>query len=133
MRKGLKIFLIILAVVVVLVAAGAIIMTNATKNLENLADISIADVDLSAIPDGTYSGSYSAFPVAAEVEVTVRGGAITAVDLTKHDNGKGKDAEAIPSMVVGAQSLHVDMVTGATYSSKVILLAIEDALKSAGG
>lgn len=31
-------------------------------------------------------------------------------------------------MVVEAQSLQVDAVSGATYSSKVILKAIEDAL-----
>jgi uncharacterized protein with FMN-binding domain len=32
---------------------------------------------------------------------------------------------------VGAQTLEVDAVTGATYSSKVILKAIENALKNA--
>jgi uncharacterized protein with FMN-binding domain len=47
----------------------------------------------------------------------------------EHRNGQGEAAEVIPQMVVDAQSLQVDAISGATFSSKVILLAIEDALK----
>lgn len=36
-------------------------------------------------------------------------------------------AESIPQMVIEAQSLEVNVVSGATYSSKVILKAIENA------
>jgi uncharacterized protein with FMN-binding domain len=50
----------------------------------------------------------------------------------KHVNGKGTAAESIPETVVEKQTLQVDSVSGATYSSKVILLAIETALKNAG-
>ncbi len=55
---------------------------------------------------------------------------ITDIDILKHDNGKGKAAEAITSDVIKNQSVQVDVVTGATYSSKVILKAIENALTS---
>jgi len=44
---------------------------------------------------------------------------------------KGKPAEAIVDSVVAAQSLQVDIVSGATLSSKCILKAIEVALESA--
>lgn len=133
MSKTLKVVLIILAVIVLLAVACAIFISQAGKNLEALSDIPIEDVDLSAVPDGTYKGSYNAFPIAVEVEVTVQGHKITAIDLIKHSNGQGKAAEAIPGMVVRAQSPRVDAISGATYSSKVILLAIEDALTSAVG
>ncbi|NCC85175.1 MAG: FMN-binding protein [Clostridia bacterium] len=49
----------------------------------------------------------------------------------KHVNGMGQAAEALPSQVVEAQTLQVDLVSGASFSSKVILLAIEDALTHA--
>lgn len=128
MSKALKVVLIILAVIALLAVAFAIFISQTGKNLEALSDLPIEDVDLTTVSDGTYKGSYSAFPVAAEVEVTVQSNKITAIDLIKHNNGQGKAAEAIPGMVVQAQSLKVDAITGATYSSKVILLAIKDAL-----
>ncbi len=103
-------------------------MTRADKNLKALADIPVTDIDLTAIPDGTYDGGYKCFPVEAEVAVTVRDGRIAAIDLIKHSNGKGGAAEVIPGIVVEKQTLQVDAISGATYSSKVILLAIEDAL-----
>ncbi len=40
---------------------------------------------------------------------------------------RGK-AEKIPDKVLEEQSLQVDIVSGATFSSKVILKAVEDAL-----
>jgi uncharacterized protein with FMN-binding domain len=132
MRKGLKIFLIVLAIIVVLAAAGAAIILRSTNKLEQLKDMSVEDVDLASIPNGTYEGRYSAFPVSVIVEVTVRDGAITGIELVKHVNGQGGAAEAIPSTVIEKQSLQVDVVSGATYSSKVILLAIENALETAG-
>jgi uncharacterized protein with FMN-binding domain len=54
---------------------------------------------------------------------------IGTTDLVKHRNGRGAAAEAITGKVISAQSLKVDTISGATMSSKVILLAIESALK----
>ena len=61
--------------------------------------------------------------------VTVNSHRITEIDIIRHDGGRGKDAESITKSVVEYQSLQVDSVAGATYSSRVILRAIEDALK----
>jgi uncharacterized protein with FMN-binding domain len=122
---------ILLAVLIVIIAVSLAI-TGAVKyieaNLDKLNQMSISNVDLSKIEDGVYTGSFSTFPVSAEVKVTVSGHRITGIELVKHNNGKGVGAEVIPDMVVKAQSLEVDTVSGATSSSKVILKAIEDAL-----
>jgi uncharacterized protein with FMN-binding domain len=91
----------------------------------------IAQINLSAIEDGIYIGSYFAFPVSAQVSVTVKDHVITAIELVKHENGQGAPAEVIPGKVIESQSLQVDSVSGATYSSRVILKAIENALLSA--
>lgn len=131
MNKKWKVLLIVLAVLAVLVIGGTIFLGQVQQKLDALVEYDIKDVDLSAIPDGTYAGSYSVFPVAVEVNVTVANHAITAIELVKHQNGQGQAAESIPATVVNKQTLSVDAVTGATYSSKVILLAIQNALLNA--
>lgn len=125
---------IVLGTVIVLVAI-IIAIFGAKSYIESglieLTDITISNVDLSKIADGVYKGSYKVIPVEAEVKVTVEDHRITGIELVKHLNGQGAAAEVIPDRVVGAQSLEVDIVSGATYSSKVILKAIENALQGA--
>lgn len=128
MKKRYKVLIIIGAVIAVLIIAGIIAFSSVEKSLEALKVTDIEDVSLSEVKDGVYIGSYSAFPVSAEVRVKVKGHAIEEIVLVKHTHGQGGAAETIPQRVVEAQSLSVDAVSGATYSSKVILLAIEDAL-----
>lgn len=126
--------IVILSILIVLIGFTiAIIGTKAyiEAKLERLADQTISNVDLSNAKDGVYIGSYKAFPVAAEVEVTINKHRIKEIELKKHNNGQGSAAEIIPGKVVEAQTLEVDIVAGATYSSKVILKAIEDALNQA--
>jgi uncharacterized protein with FMN-binding domain len=93
-----------------------------------MSEITISEVDLEKIADGDYTGRHKIFPVAAEVKVNVKNHKITEIKLVKHNNGQGTSAEIIPDKVVEAQTLNVDIVSGATYSSKVILKAIENAL-----
>ncbi|MBN1892765.1 MAG: FMN-binding protein [Clostridiales bacterium] len=131
MKKPIKVLMIIASIIVLFIVAGAIFFSVTTGKLESLSDVTVQDVDLSDIADGTYTGSHDVFPVSVTVEVTVIDHAITEIDLIKHTNGQGQDAETIPHEVIEKQSLQVDAVSGATYSSKVILLAIQDALESA--
>lgn len=123
---------IIIAVIITAAICMTLIATKIIeRNLNQLSEMKISDVDLSSIADGTYHGSYEVFPVAAEVAVTVENHKITGIELIRHRNGRGAAAESIPDSVVKADSLKVDAVTGATYSSKVILKAIENALINA--
>lgn len=128
MRKAHKVWIIIGSIVVVIAVAAVIMVSSIEATLNQLATESISDVNLSEISDGVYEGSYSVFPVSVKVEVAVENHAIKSIDLIDHKHGKGAGAEVIPDMVVEAQSLDVDTVSGATYSSKVILKAIKDAL-----
>lgn len=135
MKKKHVIILISLVVLVV----GFLGVTFIKSYIENVganhdkqvAAITITNVDLAKVADGTYSGSFKVFPVSAEVKVTVENHTITQIQLVKHKNGQGSAAEVIPDKVVAAQSLDVDIISGATSSSKVILKAIENALNSA--
>jgi len=131
MRKNKKVLFIILAAI--LVAGGAFAakyFSDLSSYRQAVEEISIGDVDLSTIPDGTYSGSHEAVWVGATVEVTIRNHRITEIKLD-HRHGQGEAAEVITDHVIEAQSLQVDMISGVTSSSKVILKAIEKALLSA--
>jgi len=83
---------------------------------------------LSSAQNGTYPGSYKVFPIAVKVNVTVRDHKISSIVILEHKNGQGTPAEAILNKVVETQTLKVDVISGATYSSVVILKAIENAL-----
>ena len=91
-------------------------------------NIDVSTPSFTALPDGTYRGSYGSGLVSATVDVTLAGGRIEKVAIVSHRCGRGKPAEAIVNDVVRTQSLEVDAVSGATRSSKVILKAIEIAL-----
>jgi uncharacterized protein with FMN-binding domain len=129
--KKRSLWLAVLLVIAGFVIAAMGLMVYTERNLEKLANAAIRDIDITALADGIYTGGYSMFPVSAEVRVTVKGQRITGIELLEHNNGRGAPAEVIPSCVVEAQSFDVDAVSGATYSSKVILKAIENALEGA--
>ena len=131
MKKNKKVLFIILAVILVVGGAfTAKYFSDLSSYRQAVEEITIGDVDLSTIPDGTYSGSHEAVWVGATVEVTVKDHRITEIKLD-HRHGQGEAAEVITDHVIEAQSLQVDMISGVTSSSKVILKAIEKALLSA--
>ena len=85
------------------------------------------------LADGVYQGSAQGYKSTITVEVTVDQGAVTAVTVLEQNDTPNFYAYAatIPETVVETQSLQVDAVTGATYSSAGLLNAIEDALSGA--
>ncbi len=128
MRK--RIFILIVVVVIICAGIGLYkINARIDQNLSNLTQMKIEDIDLYKISDGKYEGNFELFPVSVEVAVTIKEHQISKIDLIKHDNGKGAAAETILGEVVKTGSLDVDAIAGATFSSKVILKAIENALK----
>jgi uncharacterized protein with FMN-binding domain len=90
--------------------------------------------------DGTYTGSSVGTRFGnVQVQVTISGGAITdvtAVQLTDHD-GKSvqisnRAAPILAQEVLSAQSANVQMVSGATYTSRAYLESLQSALDQAG-
>jgi uncharacterized protein with FMN-binding domain len=109
-------------------AVLAAVLIAAISSSCALPDIRVMTPGFNLLPDGTYQGSYDSGMVKAIVDVTISTGTIERIDILKHECGLGKPAEAIVNVIVEAQSLDVDAVAGATYSSLVILKAIEMAL-----
>jgi uncharacterized protein with FMN-binding domain len=126
--KKKKTLWIILGVIGLMIIVGSLFMAYTQDQLSKLSKTPIGTIDLNTIPNGTYTGAYASFPVSVTLEVTILDHEITKITILKHDNGQGKPAEAIAEDVIEAQSLQVDVISGATYSSKVILKALENAL-----
>ncbi|OJG78229.1 hypothetical protein RV10_GL001717 [Enterococcus pallens] len=93
-----------------------------------LKNVSIAKVNPRELPDGTYLGEATLKPVIAKVNVTIADGKISGVQITEHQTGLGKKAEAIAAEIIDKQSLQIDAISGATMSSQAILKACENAL-----
>jgi uncharacterized protein with FMN-binding domain len=129
--KKKKLLMWILIVLVLIFLAAQVAMKKIESNLSALMALEMAEIDLDQTVDGVYTGSYSAVPVEAEVQVELENHRIVSIELIEHKHGQGANAEILPEIVVQAQTLDVDLVAGATYSSKVILKAIEDALLQA--
>ncbi len=69
------------------------------------------------------------------VEVTMTGDSITKVEVTEHSEtvGIGTPAiEQIPAMIVEANSADVDIIAGATITSKAIINAVKNAIDPEG-
>jgi len=130
MSKLKKIGLIVFIVFVLLSAGITYMVIQITDELDQLSTIPIQTIDLTSIEDGVYSGEYKTTVVTAVVTVEVDNHEITSITIIEHHNGQGSDAETIVDSIISAQSLQVDAIAGATYSSKVILLAVENALLS---
>ncbi len=120
-----------IALVALLVIAGTIGGLYAWRFLKAAGALTVGDVDVSQVPDGTYSGSYDVFHVKASVEVRVEGGRITAIQLVdsgRMANETQQEVQEIFDEVLGEQSLDVDISSGASVSKKVSLKAVEEAL-----
>ncbi len=123
-QKGrLKYWLVAGVLAVILILAVAIAM-----NMPKTQQVSDSRFDLATLADGTYRGECNNGLVHAVVDVDVQNHAIAEVRLVKHRNGMGGAAEAIADDVAQNQTVELDAVSGATYSSQTILKAVENAL-----
>lgn len=84
--------------------------------------------------DGVYTGSAEGYHGSTTVEVTVANGYMTAIEVLS----TGDDADffnpaksALIPQIISAQSIAVDAVSGATFSSAGIIGAVSDALQGA--
>lgn len=99
-----------------------------TRNME------IEDVDVSKIPDGTYVGKYGYSGLVYTAQLEVVNGRIEWIRIKENEPSPRSDwVTELPERVIEANSTRVDVVSGATTSSKAVLKAIELALKAGAG
>jgi uncharacterized protein with FMN-binding domain len=90
----------------------------------------VAEVDLDKVAPGTYRGAHPVGIMNYVVDVTVEDHAIKKIDIVEAFSGNehSRKGQAILDTVIAYQSLEVDVITGATVTSKAYLAAIHDAL-----
>jgi uncharacterized protein with FMN-binding domain len=118
---------------VLLACVAVVVLAGGCAFVKKIDQLTIEGIDIAAVRDGEYTATVRVLPVTAKVRVTVKGGAITGIDLVRHFHGPDHGAEEILGRVMEKQSLEVDAVSGSTYSSKVVLKAIESALQKGRG
>ena len=90
--------------------------------------------EASGYKDGSYEGKGMGNNGNIEVRVTVEGGKIKNIEVTKEvdDEEYCNDAEkCVLPAIIEKQSPDVDTVSGSTYSSKGLIDAVTDALSKA--
>lgn len=83
--------------------------------------------------DGIYYGTGAGFEGNVKVKVVVSDGRITDIQVTESVDGEEyiRAASALLADIIKAQSVNVDTVSGATYSSRGLIAAVKDALRDA--
>jgi len=100
------------------------------NEIEKVRSMEINAVDLSRVADGNYRGDFTYGDFTYVVEVVVRSNRIEAIEILENRDSKySKMAEAVAEKVMDRQQNNVDVITGATTTSKAFLKAIENALK----
>ncbi|MBP3710140.1 MAG: FAD-binding protein [Treponema sp.] len=114
------------------------------------AAFSLAGCDGKSIKNGTYTASVGGMNDDVAVQVTIANKKIANVTVTKESETPGigsplktksgqvltagglSPVELIPAEIVKNQSVNVDVVTGATITSRAIMAAVSNCLREAG-
>ena len=109
--------------------------TATSSSSENTKNIITTGSSEDQFKDGTYIGSGEGFRGGmTEVSLTITDGKITNVEILSNEDSKryfDKAADTITKEILSKQSTEVDVVSGATHSSKGIMSAVADALSEA--
>lgn len=128
MPKGLKITVIAVSGLI-LAAAGAYEGLVVLANNTQAAYEKIEPVDPALLEDGVYNGKAGGYICSMDLDVTVKDHRITDINVKRQVNGGGRyQAPGMTDRIVNEQSVEVDTVSGATLTSKTILVAVHRAL-----
>ncbi len=137
MSNGKKIMAIVLSCILILSFLGTAGCTTAGEDRESDTEQMATETQANevSIADGKYEGAGEGLNGEIRVAVTVENQKIKTVEIVSHSETAGiSDAafERIPEDIVKYQSVALDAVAGATYSSNGILEAARKALLQAG-
>lgn len=108
---------------------GILYLKDVADYKQTVKETAFEEINISHVSDGVYIGEYDVNFIYAKVEVTVKNGKITNINILEHRQERGKAAESITDKIVDEQKIDVDAIAGATNSSTVIKKAVENALK----
>lgn len=105
-------------------------VTDTETETENAAENTQTATGSFDLADGVYKGSATGFSGPVTVAVTILNKKITSIDIlsSTDDEAFFNRAKGVIDRIIASQSLDVDAVSGATYSSNGIIGAVKNAL-----
>jgi len=114
----------LILLIMMIMIAGSSIGLNYYKN------ISIQNSDLSQLSNGNYEGRFEMGGFTYILSVEIQNNRIQDIKiLNNRDSSYSRYAEAVLFRIIEHQNANVNAITGATTSSKVLMKAVENALK----
>lgn len=127
--------IITLIVLAILGTGGAICWSYLAKEHHEIRSLPLNAVDFNRLNDGSYTGRYEGGMYKwreNEVLVTITSGKVTGIEVLKHKENQAIEfTNTLFGRVIEAQSLQVDVISGATLTSKAYLQGVENALLQA--
>lgn len=84
--------------------------------------------------DGVYYGESEGYYSNIKVSVTIEGGRISNIEITEHNEPEilaDIVFEKLPPQIIKKNGTEVDIISGASYTSKSLIEAVDNALTSA--
>lgn len=110
------------------------VVNSIKTDLSNKTDINDNNIS-NDYKDGVYEGTGYGYGPDLKVLVTIKSGTIDDISIVNHNEvGEkfyGPAFDYIPKKIIDKQTYDVDVISGATYSSKGIIEAVEYALSKA--
>ena len=109
----------------------AMLLTGCSNND---AVLTTATGDATMTP-GTYSSAQNGYAGEFEVKVTVDQTSITSIEIGENNETEsigGMAIDQLPTAIIDAQSIAIDGVSGATFTSDAIIAGVKDCLQQAG-
>lgn len=126
-KKGIIVAVSLLLVGLLAALVFLVILPETQYN--DIRQMTIQEVDLSKLEDGAYKGEYTYGHYTYYTEVQVTDHKIEGIKVSHdRDSAYAKAAEGVVASIIAEQKIDVDVVSGATTTSKAILKSVENAL-----
>ena len=120
---------VLMWIVIVLVIIAGVAMIVMTRGMADVKKVELKGLNLSGLPDGTYRGHFDGARWTNTLEVTVASEKITDIKVVSPPLYVDDDfSSKLISGVIEKQSLAIDVVSGASVTTKAMLKAIENAV-----
>jgi len=123
-KKRIKVILITI-VIGIMISIGYIF----SKQLNQVDSLIMDEIQMSQVEDGIYIGETETILVKVKVKIEIKDSKIENILILNHQNGLGSKAEKIIEDMIKQNRYDVDIVSGATISSKVIKSAVFNGLQ----
>ena len=134
----MKKLIVILIIVSALFIGGCIGWSYLDKEHKEAINLPLSDEYFANLKDGEYTGHYEGGMYkwrTGTVKIVVESGKLVSVKLIESaeidPEQKNVDYVELLDRVIGAQSFEVDVISGASLTSRALLKAVEDALAKA--